>query len=204
MNSLNLTCVILDAARIFGEIDTAQKLQSKFLSLYKEQNEELLSSVAPHLFQYQSGTEFSEWLLEKGWGNAWGVFVISKVGLEDLQNHFRKFLMVKTEDGKELFFRFYDPRVLRIFLPTCNESQLEEFFGPVESYLLEDDDPSKAIRFKLVNKKLHKEYFLKEDFLKLVNSQSGEVKPLSPSQSLSGNQKNEKPNTGKGWSFMVD
>ena len=56
---------ILDAARIFGEIETAQTLQSNFLSLYMGKNEEMLSSVAPYLFQYQSGSEFGKWLLEK-------------------------------------------------------------------------------------------------------------------------------------------
>jgi len=30
--------------------------------------------------------------------------------------HFKKFLRVRTEDGRELSFRYYDPRVLNILL----------------------------------------------------------------------------------------
>ena len=56
-------------------------------------------------------------------------------------------MLVKTEDGEELYFRFYDPRVLRIFLPTCDESQIRELFGPIEYFLMEDEDPEHAIRF---------------------------------------------------------
>jgi hypothetical protein len=199
------TFTILDAARIFGELDTAQKLQSKFLSLYKGQSEELLSSVAPYLFQYQSGSEFSTWLMEKGWGNAWGVFITSKVSLEDLQSHFRKFLMVKTEDGKELYFRFYDPRVLRIFLPTCDDAQLREFFGPVDCYWLEDENPEMAVRFSFVNSKLMKEVYSKDDFLNTINVSGAHAEAKSVSSTPVDNpDTNDKQKPGRGWSFMVD
>jgi hypothetical protein len=148
------TYAILDAARIFGEIDTAQELQTNFLSLYMGKNEEYLSSVAPYLFSYHTKSEFGNWLFQKGWGNSWGVFVVTGLEIEDLRKHFRKFLMVKTEEGKELYFRFYDPRVLRIFLPTCDEQQLIDFFGSISSFILESEDGEYAIEFALVNGKL--------------------------------------------------
>jgi hypothetical protein len=34
----------------------------------------------------------------------------------------RRFLRVKDEDG--LVFRFYDPRVMRVYLPTCAAGEL--------------------------------------------------------------------------------
>ncbi len=147
LNKLNPTYSILDAARIFGELNTAQKLQSNFLSLYKGRSEELLTTVAPYLFPYKSDTEFGSWLMDRGWGNAWGIFIVSKGTMEDLHKHFRKFLMVKTEEGQELYFRFYDPRVLRIFLPTCDSTQLRDFFGPIDSFILEDVDPNRLLIF---------------------------------------------------------
>src|SRR5436305_10083170 len=73
---------------------------------------------------------------------------------DDLKKHFRKFLLVKTEDGKELYFRFYDPRVLRIFLPTCDVAQLKEFFGPVEKFICEDEDHAFALLFSFDGKQL--------------------------------------------------
>lgn len=197
--------VILDAARIFGELDTAQKLQTKFLSLYKGQSEELLSAVAPYLFHYQPNSEFANWLCDKGWGNAWGVFVQSSESLESLQTHFRRFLMVKTEDGRELYFRFYDPRVLRIFLPTCEPGQLQEFFGPVESYLLEDEDPNFAIRFTLKNNELYVEKITHDNFLKILEIPDTTVKPVTATVSMAiKNQKDTPDKPNRGWTFMVD
>lgn len=216
-NQINpsLTCAIIDAARIFGELDTAQKLQSNFLSLFMGQSEELLSSVAPYLFPFQINTEFGKWLLDKGWGNSWGMFITTNLPLEDLRKHFRKFLMVKTEEGKELYFRFYDPRVLRIFLPTCDEQQLTEFFGPVNNYAMEDEDPEYAILFAISNKKLVVERMLKGDFWKNLNNGQEftlvESNYIMPSENISPPEQEktkenpaqpQKPNTG--WSFLID
>jgi hypothetical protein len=141
------TYSILDAASILDELETAQTLQTNSLSLYMGQSEESLSSVAPYLFAYQPDSEFAKWLFEKGWDNSWGIFVETSITMEDLRKHFRKFLIVQTEDGKEMYFRFYDPRVLKIFLPTCDKQQIIEFFGPVEKFIVEGDTKDEAIEF---------------------------------------------------------
>jgi hypothetical protein len=76
----------------------------------------------------------------------------SSLPIFELHKHFRKFLLVSTEEGKQLYFRFYDPRVLRIFLPTCNPAQLVEFFGKGIDYIIvEDEDPAFALRFRVEN-----------------------------------------------------
>ncbi|MFZ1454002.1 MAG: DUF4123 domain-containing protein, partial [Ferruginibacter sp.] len=99
------------------------------------------------LFSYQKDSAFSNWYAENGWGVSWGVIVKSEFLFEETYRHFRKFLMVKTENDEQLYFRFYDPRVLRIFLPTCDENQLREFFGPIEQFICEDEDPEFALVF---------------------------------------------------------
>jgi hypothetical protein len=141
--------IVLDAARISGALDDAQRLQEKFLCLYKGASEESLSAVAPYLFSCSPDSELMIWFMEKGWGNSWGIKASGRFGMEDFQSHLRRFLMVKTEDGRELYFRFYDPRVLRIFLPTCDKQQLKEFFGPVEKFIAEDEDPGFALVYSL-------------------------------------------------------
>jgi hypothetical protein len=196
----------LDAARIFGELETAQTLQTNFLSLYMGQSEELLSSVAPYLFPYELNSEFGAWLLEKGWGNSWGMFVSTQVSLEELRKHFRKFLMVQTEDGTELYFRFYDPRVLRIFLPTCDVQQLHEFFGPVEYYGMEDEDPAHALLFSFDGKKLIMERIKRKDFTIFLDK--GEiklkqiVKPTTPGKNEDKQGSDE--SRYKGWDFLLE
>ena len=124
-----------------------KELNKDYSSLYKGRSEEDLADVAPYLFDLKNGSEFEKWYAEFGWGNSWGLIVKSEFLFEETYRHFRKFLMVKTENDEQLYFRFYDPRVLRIFLPTCDENQLKEFFGPVEHFICEDEDPEFALVF---------------------------------------------------------
>ncbi len=154
--------MILDAARMEALIDKAKDLTPTFDSLYRGQSEETLATVAPYIFQVERGQEFEKWYFDNGWGDSWGVLVYSQEDMKSLHKHFRKFLMVKTEEGEELYFRFYDPRVLRIFLPTCDKDQLKEFFGPVESYICEDEDPGFGIVFSLQDGYLKQDRILKE------------------------------------------
>ncbi len=63
------------------------------------------------------------------------------------QNQNRRFLRIKTDDGQQLYFRYYDPRVLSIFLPTCDASQLQEFFGPVNQFIIEDPTRQRTLLF---------------------------------------------------------
>jgi hypothetical protein len=54
--------------------------------------------------------------------------------------------MVYSPEAKPMYFRYYDPRVLRIYLPTCNAQELATVFGPVTSFVLEDADASTLLR----------------------------------------------------------
>lgn len=60
----------------------------------------------------------------------------------------RQFLFVKDEDGKELYFRFYDPRILRLYLPTCTKTETAAFFGPVLRFLIESEDARSLLVFQ--------------------------------------------------------
>jgi hypothetical protein len=148
--SSSFSYALLDSARIDTEIITAKELNPEFDSLYRGRSEESLSSVAPYIFTGKKETKFSNWYFEKGWGDSWGVLVYSTEEMKALVKHLRKFLMVNTADGKELYFRFYDPRVLRIFLPTCDKEQLEEIFDAVDYFICEDEDPDFGLVFSLI------------------------------------------------------
>ena len=87
-------------------------------------------------------------MLETGWGNSWGIFLATSVDLATLRQHLRRFLMVKAEtDDKDLYFRFYDPRVLRVFLPTCIPEETTEFFGPIRRFLIENEQSNGLLEF---------------------------------------------------------
>ena len=82
-----------------------------------------------------------------GWGQSWGVFLRVK-DPSNLRSHLRGFLRVKDESGRILLFRYYDPRVLRVYLPTCRPPELRTIFGPVSSYLVEDENGKGLIEFE--------------------------------------------------------
>lgn len=149
-----LSYILLDAARMEVRIEEAKELNPYHQSLYKGRSEEDLAAVAPYLFPVLEGSNFLDWFIEEGWGDAWGVIVSSRVTFETCYKHFRNFLLVKTEEGEELYFRFYDPRVLRIFLPTCDKEQILEFFGPVDFFATEGENPEEAIIFQHIDGQL--------------------------------------------------
>jgi hypothetical protein len=119
--------------------------------LYRGELPPDLAACAPYLVHLQVETAFTEWIVREGWGKHWGIFALSSSDLRVLRNHFRALLTVYDPDGKPVLFRYYDPRVLRIYLPTCNREELGTFFGPVDSYVLEDEDGEGGMRFQIAS-----------------------------------------------------
>ncbi|RMF85393.1 MAG: DUF4123 domain-containing protein, partial [Planctomycetota bacterium] len=74
-------------------------------------------------------------------GESAGILLLSDAEPADMFAHLRKLFVVTDEDGGEYSFRFYDPRVLRLFLSSCDAAQAEEFFGPARMVLVEAESP---------------------------------------------------------------
>lgn len=146
---LNTKFVLIDAARIGRSLSRLQQLAVESRCLFRGESEARLGPLAPHLMDLGPRSFPQNPVLQSGWGESWGVYVNADCSLEALWRHFRKFLFVKTEAGREFYFRFYDPRVLRLILPVFDEEQLRDFFGPVKEFILEDDDPAFALRFSI-------------------------------------------------------
>jgi hypothetical protein len=102
-----------------------------------------LQAAAPYLVQVAPESRMFKAFFEAGWGRSWGIFAVAEadVTLQVLRKHFRSLLRVSDEQGKALVFRYYDPRVLRAYLPTCTPSERREFFGPALRLVAESDQP---------------------------------------------------------------
>jgi hypothetical protein len=142
---------LLDGASVEGLLDKLYGLSPNFCCLFTGELEPDMAEVAPYLVQLEPGSEFTDWVIEQGWGNHWGIFAAASGDLRAMRRHFRTFLIVYDVSGRPLRFRYYDPRVLRTYLPTCNAAELATIFGPVTSYLLEDADPRTALRFEMAS-----------------------------------------------------
>lgn len=120
---------------------------AQYESLYEGKPKAELVMFAPYLVRLLPDSKLLEKLVNKGWGKSWGVYVTCDLGFSELRRHFRHFLMVKMPDGDQVYFRFYDPRVLKTYLPTLQPDEMNEFFGPTKYYLLEDEKPHTLLRF---------------------------------------------------------
>jgi pSer/pThr/pTyr-binding forkhead associated (FHA) protein len=138
---------ILDAAKDPKVLEILQNYEEPNQSLYEGAQGEALAQFGPYLVELSSNSALTETLVREGWGKNWGIFLTSTKGFKETRRHFRHFLLVQTEDGRELYFRFYDPRVLRIFLPTCTPQEINEMFGPVHCFLMEAEEPTSLIHF---------------------------------------------------------
>jgi hypothetical protein len=150
---------VLDGASAPGLVKNLYEQEPEYCCLYRGELEPDIASVAPYLVRLESSAEFTDWILRDGWGAHWGVFIVSTANLRTLRNHFREFLNVELPDRRTVLFRYYDPRVLRNFLPACNAAELAAFFGPVQSFVAEGETAETGVRFTLAGKALKLEPF---------------------------------------------
>ena len=143
-----LYCV-LDAARdgrVYPYVMNQQKDRESLWADHGEGDE-----IAPWLAELAYRSRLLDDFCRHGWGESWGILVSSRRSFKELRRHLRRFLYIRTEMGEKLYFRFYDPRVLRVFLPIADKEQLDQLFGAVhgeiDSFFLEDEDPRFALRY---------------------------------------------------------
>lgn len=103
-----------------------------------------LGDVAPYLGQIKSFSADTARLVEYLMIKQVGILVIpendfstsSSTAFSQMYRHFRKFNVAENPDGKKLFFRYYDPRVIFTVLNVFDASQLNEFYGPVTAFYI--------------------------------------------------------------------
>ncbi len=147
---------IFDGASVDELMDSLDRWQPPIECLYRGGLEPDIAEVAPYLVEIEPGSEMAAWSLS-GWGNHWGVFLHSDLAAMELVKHFGKLVHVITPENKRMLFRFYDPRVLRNYLPTCQEREVGEFFGPVKAYFAEGEQPGQLCRFRLQDGRMESE-----------------------------------------------
>lgn len=145
---------ILDGASIDGLRQRLFETSPANFCLFRGELEPDIAETAPYLVGLAAGTPFTDWVLSESSGKHWGIFAQSRHSITDMRQHFRALVTVHDETGKPMIFRFYDPRVLNTFLPTCNGGELVTFFGNVDAFFAETDDGSGMSSFTLENSAL--------------------------------------------------
>jgi hypothetical protein len=119
----------------------------QYESIFEGSSKAQLALFAPYLVSLPPRSKLLEKLVSKGWGKSWGIYLTCNLPFHEVRHHFRHFLMVNTPDGDQVYFRFYDPRVLRLFLPACTPEEISYFFGPVSRFATEDKKPETLLEF---------------------------------------------------------
>ena len=122
----------------------------RIASLYRGAAQRDYWAFAPYLAVVDE--TLLDWIAENLWEDNWGIFAVSDVDFPSMRKHFRKFLMVEMPDGEEMYFRYYDPRVLKTFLESATTEELSGFFGPIETFIaseLNSDDLMQPFEYSI-------------------------------------------------------
>jgi hypothetical protein len=147
---LNVYAVI-DAASCPGLDAKFNEYGPEFECLFAGKLKQDVARAAPYLVLLEPDSDFTRWLIAEGWGNHWGIFTASPVDLKRMRRQLRKYLMVRDPENSPVYFRYYDPRVLRVYLPTCTAQEADFVYGETLWFAMENSDGSALLRFPLRN-----------------------------------------------------
>jgi len=141
--------VILDACDAPSVPEKARSLGTdRAISLYNGTAQEDYWAIAPYLCR--ADKYLLHWIEDTLWEEPWGIVAISTADLPAVRAHFRKYLIVQSPEGEHWYFRFYDPRVLPVFLESSNDQELNQFYGPVQAYAIHAPDQPKLRVIKVL------------------------------------------------------
>lgn len=150
--------------RLYGIVDACQdkdlafeardRLKVPIRMLFQGNAAQYMDEVAPYLIPIDPASDYLESWAQR-WGRNVGILLTSQADPTKLLRHLRDIFVVQDESGQNYFFRFYDPRVLRPFLPTCTAEQAREFFGPVSTFVCEGETQDTLLRSSCANEGVH-------------------------------------------------
>ncbi len=127
---------IVDPCGLPGAMELlhSEAAAGKAVGLYQGLAAENFIDKAPFLVRVDAGCLASVLALANN--EAWGILLRSRVGIVALAAHLRRLVRVTSPAGQDWLFRFYDPRLLPVFLQACTASEAQQFFGPIDRFIV--------------------------------------------------------------------
>ena len=144
---------VLDCARAPDLYEHAARLEPEAADcLFAGKLDPALRQASPFVVELAPGDPLSKLWRTQGWGQAWGILLSSNAGLPAVRRRLRHFTLVRLPDGSgPVMFRFWDPRVLRVYMPLVEPSAAADWFTDIDRYIVETEDGTGSIRYALKN-----------------------------------------------------
>jgi hypothetical protein len=104
--------------------------------------------VSGFVIECKKNSPLYDWVTSTLWGQDACIFIVCKMSFDEVFSHFQQFNRVILEGDKVVLFRFYDPRVLRTYLPSCKKQEIELFFGDMICLFAESEEKAIITRFE--------------------------------------------------------
>ncbi|HQT89624.1 MAG TPA: DUF4123 domain-containing protein [Acidiphilium sp.] len=139
---------ILDPARSPEIYPVLRRLHPDAECLFGRDIPQAVREVSPHLVAFPEDGALITWWRTQGLGKSWGIACRTAADKATLRVHLKKFLRVYLPAGGLYLFRFWDPRVLTVFLSSAEASERADFFGPVEAFYAEETGTGRTLTFR--------------------------------------------------------
>ncbi len=141
---------VIDGASAPPLLGKFAEYEPKHTCLFRGELSIEMAEVAPYMVKLEADNDFTNWLLEYATGSPCCIFAHTDKNFLALRKHFRSFLRVQSPEGETLHFRYYDPRVLSVYLPNCEEEENKVLYADVvERYFIFDLEEQELKEFEI-------------------------------------------------------
>lgn len=147
---------IVDGVSARGLVREAKRVNLRTESLLPSGSSPYLAAVVPHLVEVQLDSEFLRlWrtMLTKNPG----ILLESRLDFDTMLVHARTLFLASDDQGKQTYFRFYDPTVLYEWLTTGSSDRLTDFFAFATAAIIGLDKGERLLRLTFQSSALSEE-----------------------------------------------
>jgi hypothetical protein len=124
---------LIDGARVKGVATLLGRMNAQYASLFRGDADVDYAEAGPYLALVPIEHDLLTLFVVYEPMLAATLFLAAGAEFEQMRTHLRRFLKVLDSQGKRCFFRFYDARVLAVYLGAAEPVEQAQLFGPIRS-----------------------------------------------------------------------
>lgn len=140
LQTISKSYLLLDGAQIDGLIARLYALEDApaVHPLYLQTVYEALADVGPMLVLLNPNSELAQ-VFNQQWRLTAGVWLESDAQEDELVEHLRSLIHARIDDSLTVLLRYYDPRIMRLWLGPLKAEERDALLGPISLVRLPDD-----------------------------------------------------------------